>query len=102
MILVSAKYNYNCDKEINLLSSSRFSKTFLKDAFKNFSVKNEKVNKFDLNYYRYMVQPLVLHILQKIPTLKISPPEGGGISSPTEGVLLPRIQKLHIILIFLL
>ena len=48
-ILILAKYNIKCTKEINLLSSRRFFKPFLNDIFfQNFFVKNEKIGEFRL------------------------------------------------------
>ena len=38
------------------------SKTF--PNFQKFFVTNEKIDKFGLNYHRYIVQPLVLRILR--------------------------------------
>ena len=58
MIKKSAKYNDTCTKEINLLSlPKRVSKFFL--------FKMKKINKFGLNYHRYMVHPLVKRILRR-------------------------------------
>ena len=61
MILIAAKYNHKCAKEINLLCSRQFSKTFLN--FKKILLKMKKVDKFGLKYHKYRVQPLVLRVL---------------------------------------
>ena len=55
-ILMPAKYNHKCMKEINLMPYRRFSITFLKE-FQNFFAKNEKKYKFGLNGHICGVQP---------------------------------------------
>ena len=63
MILITAKYTHNCTKHNNLLPSKQFSKAFLN--FIIFLLKMEKkIYNYDLNYHRYMVQPLYLRILR--------------------------------------
>ena len=58
-ILIPVKYNHTCMQEINLMPSKRFSN------FKIFLLKMKKIDNYDLNYHRYMVQPLVLRILRR-------------------------------------
>ena len=60
-ILIPAKYNHKCLKEINLTPSRRFSNV---SKFQISFVKNEKIHKFGLNYHKCMVQTLLLRILR--------------------------------------
>ena len=50
-ILMPAKYNHKCTKEIYLLPSRRFS-----NIFKFFLLKMKKIDTFDLNYDKHMIQ----------------------------------------------
>ena len=63
------------------INQSTVLQTILQDvSFQNIFVNNEKIDKIGLNYYRYMIQPLVLNILRcffkKCQQQKISPPVG--------------------------
>ena len=87
MILIPAKYNHKCTKEINLLSIRRF--------FQKFFVKNEKIDKFSLKYYRCIVQPLVLRILNVLSkniNVKKFLSRKGYFPPPTGGVF-PLVYK---------
>ena len=89
-----------------LLFSRRFSETFLNDApFKNVLLKmKKKIEKFDLNYQRHMVQLLVLRILGVLcenTNSKKFLTQGNYSPPPTGRVLPPQIQKLYIILLLL-
>ena len=81
-----------------------FSMIFL-NAFQFFFLKMKKVGKFGLNYYRDMIQPLVLSILRrsfKNTNIKIFSSEEGISLPPTKGVMISHIQKLYINLLLLL
>ena len=73
-----------------------FQTIFQRNEFQNIFIK--KINKFGLNYHRYMVQPLVLHILKcsflKYQRLKISHLEGYFSSG--------SLHKFIIIVLFIL
>ena len=63
----TSKHNHKCAKEINLLSSRRFSRTFLNEIskfLKNILLKIKKIDKYGLYCHKKMVQPLVLRILR--------------------------------------
>ena len=104
-ILILTKYNHKCTKEINLLSSRRFSKTFLNDI-QNFLLKLKNIGKFGLNYHRYSSTISFAYFevfFLIIPTVKNFFPGGGRITLPPTGGVLPfYIQKLCMILLFLL
>ena len=97
MILTPAKHNHKCTKKINQLSSRWLSKTFLNN-FQNIFVKSEKIDKFGLNYDRYMVQPLALRILRvfflKIPRIKSFSP-GELLLLPLGGEYCPHLYKYY-------
>ena len=57
--MIPAKYDHKCTKEINLLHTDDFL-----NEFQFFFFKMKKMDKFGLNYHRYIVQSLVLHILR--------------------------------------
>ena len=64
----------------------------------------KKIDKFDLNYHRYEIQPLVLGFFQvfflKILTVKKFSPE--GVTFPMRGGNCPHVYKnLYIILLLL-
>ena len=64
-ILISAKRNYKCRKEIRALDCRRFSVSFLNAIpFKIFLIKMKNIGKFGLKYYWHIVWPLVLCILK--------------------------------------
>ena len=58
-ILIPAKYNHTYKKE----NKCCLPNDFLTKLTSKFFVKNEKKNKFDLNYERDMIQSLLLRIL---------------------------------------
>ena len=61
MILIQVKYNHKSMKEINLMPSRQFSD--ISKFQKKISLKMKKIDNYGLNYNRYIVQTLVLHIL---------------------------------------
>ena len=61
-VLMSAKYNRKCAKDINLLPCRKFFMTLINIFF---LLKMKKIGKFGLNYPRQMIYPLVLRILSR-------------------------------------